>query len=355
MKYKLLGKSGLRVSELCLGAMTFGEDWGSFLKGASKEESKKIFNLFVQAGGNFIDTANVYQNGTSEKYVGEFIAPERDKFVLATKYTLTTNPNDPNAGGNHRKNLFQSVNASLKRLNTEYIDLLWVHIWDYMTPIEEVMRSLDDLIRSGKILYIGISDAPAWIVSRANTISELRGWSYFIGLQIMYSLIERTPERELLSMARSLDIGVTAWSPLGMGVLAGKYNKDNNNKEPKRFDPNHPMVSTFVNERNISIAKEVQAIANEIEKTPSQVALNWIINQKKKGIIIPILGVRTQAQMIDNLGCLEFELDSEHMKRLNEKSKIELGFPYDFISSDVIRNQIYGNLYSSIEYHRLDM
>lgn len=355
MKYKLLGKSGLRVSELCLGTMTFGEDWGSFLKGASKEESKKIFNLFVQAGGNFIDTANVYQNGTSEKYVGEFIAPERDKFVLATKYTLTTNPNDPNAGGNHRKNLFQSVNASLKRLNTEYIDLLWVHIWDYMTPIEEVMRSLDDLIRSGKILYIGISDAPAWIVSRANTISELRGWSYFIGLQIMYSLIERTPERELLSMARSLDIGVTAWSPLGMGVLAGKYNKDNNNKEPKRFDPNHPMVSTFVNERNISIAKEVQAIANEIEKTPSQVALNWIINQKKKGIIIPILGVRTQAQMIDNLGCLEFELDSEHMKRLNEKSKIELGFPYDFISSDVIRNQIYGNLYSSIEYHRLDM
>jgi aryl-alcohol dehydrogenase-like predicted oxidoreductase len=355
MKYKLLGKSGLRVSELCLGAMTFGEDWGSFLKGASKEESKKIFNLFVQAGGNFIDTANVYQNGTSEKYVGEFIAPERDKFVLATKYTLTTNPNDPNAGGNHRKNLFQSVNASLKRLNTEYIDLLWVHIWDYMTPIEEVMRSLDDLIRSGKILYIGISDAPAWIVSRANTISELRGWSYFIGLQIMYSLIERTPERELLSMARSLDIGVTAWSPLGMGVLAGKYNKDNNNKEPKRFDPNHPMVSTFVNERNISIAKEVQAIANEIEKTPSQVALNWIINLKKKGIIIPILGVRTQAQMIDNLGCLEFELDSEHMKRLNEKSKIELGFPYDFISSDVIRNQIYGNLYSSIEYHRLDM
>jgi aryl-alcohol dehydrogenase-like predicted oxidoreductase len=355
MKYKLLGKSGLRVSELCLGTMTFGEDWGSFLKGASKEESKKIFNLFVQAGGNFIDTANVYQNGTSEKYVGEFIAPERDKFVLATKYTLTTNPNDPNAGGNHRKNLFQSVNASLKRLNTEYIDLLWVHIWDYMTPIEEVMRSLDDLIRSGKILYIGISDAPAWIVSRANTISELRGWSYFIGLQIMYSLIERTPERELLSMARSLDIGVTAWSPLGMGVLAGKYNKDNNNKEPKRFDPNHPMVSTFVNERNISIAKEVQAIANEIEKTPSQVALNWIINQKKKGVIIPILGVRTQAQMIDNLGCLEFELDSEHMKRLNEKSKIELGFPYDFISSDVIRNQIYGNLYSSIEYHRLDM
>jgi aryl-alcohol dehydrogenase-like predicted oxidoreductase len=355
MKYKLLGKSGLRVSELCLGAMTFGEDWGSFLKGASKEESKKIFNLFVQAGGNFIDTANIYQNGTSEKYVGEFIAPERDKFVLATKYTLTTNPNDPNAGGNHRKNLFQSVNASLKRLNTEYIDLLWVHIWDYMTPIEEVMRSLDDLIRSGKILYIGISDAPAWIVSRANTISELRGWSYFIGLQIMYSLIERTPERELLSMARSLDIGVTAWSPLGMGVLAGKYNKDNKNKEPKRFDPNHPMVSTFVNERNISIAKEVQAIANEIEKTPSQVALNWIINQKKKGVIIPILGVRTQAQMIDNLGCLEFELDSEQMKRLNEKSKIELGFPYDFISSDVIRNQIYGNLYSSIEYHRLDM
>ena len=214
MGYKLLGKSGLRVSELCLGAMTFGEDWGSMLPGASKEEAKKIFDLFVSRGGNFIDTANVYQKGTSEKYVGEFISSEREKFVLATKYTLTTNPDDPNASGNHRKNLVQSIDGSLKRLNTHYIDLLWVHVWDPMTPIEEVVRSLDDLVRSGKILYVGISDVPAWVVSYADAIAQLRGWTPFIGIQVMYSLIERSVERELLPMARALDIGVTAWSPL---------------------------------------------------------------------------------------------------------------------------------------------
>src|SRR5437867_2487280 len=286
MRYKLLGKSGLRVSELCLGAMTFGEDWGEFLRGASKEESKEIFNLFVEAGGNFIDTANNYQNGTSEKYVGEFIASERHKFVLATKYTLTTDPSDPNASGSHRKNLRQSVDASLKRLQTDYIDLLWVHAWDYMTPIEELMRSLDDMISSGKVLYVGMSDAPAWVVARANTTSELHGWSPFIGLQIMYSLIERTPERELLPMACDLDIGVTAWSPLGGGVLSGKYNKEI--QEQKRFDLNNPMTSGFVSEKNLSISKEVQVISKEINKTPSQVALSWLRHQRDKGIIIPI-------------------------------------------------------------------
>ena len=198
MRYKLLGKSGLRVSELCLGTMTFGEDWGSMLPGASKEESKKIFDFFVSKGRNFIDTAKVYQNGTSEKYVGEFISSEREMFVLATKYTLMTSPNDPNASGNHRKNLVQLVDASLKRLKTRYIDLLWVHIWDPMTPIEELVRSLDDLIKAGQILYIGISDVPAWVVSHADAIAELRGWTPFIGIQIMYSLIERSAERELL-------------------------------------------------------------------------------------------------------------------------------------------------------------
>ena len=226
MRYKLLGKSGLRVSELCLGGMTFGQDWGSMLPGASKEESKKMFEHFVEAGGNFIDTANVYQNGSSEKYIGEFIASEREKFVLATKYTISTNPDDPNASGSHRKSLVQSVNASLKRLNSPYIDLLWVHFWDSMTPVEELMRSLDDLVRSEKILYIGISDAPAWFISQANTLAELRGWSPFVSIQIMYSLIERTPERELLPMAKALDIGVTAWSPLGGGILSGKYNNN---------------------------------------------------------------------------------------------------------------------------------
>ena len=351
MRYKLLGKSGLRVSELCLGGMTFGEDWGSMLPGASKEEAKKIFDLFVSKGGNFIDTANVYQNGTSEKYVGEFISSERERFVVATKYTLTTNPDDPNASGNHRKNLVQSVDASLKRLNTHYIDLLWVHIWDPMTPIEEVMRSLDDLIRSGKILYIGISDVPAWVVSNANAIADLRSWSSFIGLQIMYNLIERSAERELLPMARALDIGVTVWSPLGGGVLSGKYNKQNT-EEQKRFNDNNPMSASFVNERNISIATEVQAIAKEITKTPSQVALNWIRQQQKdKAVIIPIVGARTEVQVKDNLGCLDFELTREQLKRLDEKSKIQLGFPHDFMS-EAARIFLYGNTFSLIDNHR---
>lgn len=351
MRYKILGKSGLRVSELCLGTMTFGEDWGAFLRGASKEESKEIFDLFVQAGGNFIDTANNYQNGTSEKYVGDLIASEREKFVLATKYTLTTDPNDPNASGSHRKNLLQSVNASLKRLNTAYIDMLWVHAWDYMTPIEELMRSLDDLIRSGKVLYVGISDAPAWVVAQANTMSELQGWSPFIGLQIMYSLIERTPERDLLPMARNLDIGVTAWSPLGGGVLSGKYS--NEIQEQKRFDSNNPMTSSgFVNERNLSIAKEVQIIATEKNKTSSQVALSWLRHRSDGGVIIPTVGARSRAQMRDNLGSLDVDLSPDQLKRLDDISKVELGFPHDFLSYDMIKTLLYGNTYSSIDYHR---
>jgi len=360
MRYKLFGKSGLRVSELCLGGMTFGQDWGSMLPGASKEEAKRIFELFVNEGGNFIDTANVYQKGTSEKYVGEFISSEREKFILATKYTLTTNPDDPNASGNHRKNLVQSVDASLKRLNTHYIDLLWVHIWDPMTPIEEVMRSLDDLVKSGKILYIGISDVPAWVVSYADAIAELRGWSPFIGIQVMYNLIERSVERELLPMARALDIGVTAWSPLGGGVLSGKYNnnRQNNPNEQKRYNDNNPMSASFVNERNISIATEVQAIAKEMNKTSSQIALNWIRQQPQKqadkgkgGVAIPIIGARTEAQIKDDLGCLDFELTEDQLKRLDEKSKIQLGFPHDFMS-EAAKVFLYGNTFSLIDNHR---
>lgn len=359
MRYKLLGKSGLRVSELCLGAMTFGEDWGSMLPGASKEEASKIFDIFVNKGGNFIDTANIYQKGTSEKYIGEFISSEREKFVLATKYTITTNPDDPNASGNHRKNLVQSVDASLKRLNTNYIDLLWVHVWDPMSPIEEVMRALDDMVRSGKILYVGISDAPAWVISHADAIAEFRGWTPFVGIQIMYNLVERSAERELLPMARALDIGVTAWSPLAGGVLSGKYNnRQENTDEQRRYSVNNPMSTSFVNERNISIATEVQVIAKEINKTPSQIALNWIIQQQGQhagketaGVIIPIIGARTEAQINDNLGCLDFELTQDQLKRLDEKSKIQLGFPHDFIS-EAAKIFLYGNTFSLIDNHR---
>ena len=363
MKYQLLGKSGLRVSEICLGAMTFGEEWGW---GSSKEESHKIFNAYVDAGGNFIDTANKYTEGTSEKYIGEFIADDRDRFVLATKYTSNTKRGDPNAGGNQRKNMMQSLEASLKRLNTDYIDLYWVHAWDPLTPIEETMRSLDDMVRTGKVLYIGISDAPAWIVSQANTLANLRGWTEFTGLQIEYSLIERTPERELLPMANALDIGVTAWSPLGGGVLTGKYNK--NDKEQQntssssisitqegnsRLEVQSELANRFLNDRNILIAKEVSKIAKEIGRSASQVALNWIrqqniIESHGKNNIIPIIGSRKESQIKDNLSCIEFELTEEQMKMLNEVSKIELGFPNDFLNSEMLKDIIYGGTYSSI-------
>jgi aryl-alcohol dehydrogenase-like predicted oxidoreductase len=249
VKCQLLGKSGLRVSELCLGAMTFGEEWGW---GASKEECHKIFNAYVDAGGNFIDTANKYTEGTSEKYIGEFIAADRDRFVLATKYTSNTRRGDPNAGGNHRKNMIQSLEATLERLNTDYIDLYWVHAWDPLTPIEEMIRALDDMVRAGKILYIGISDAPAWIVSQANTLANLKGWTEFTGLQIEYSLIERTPERELLPMSDALNIGVTAWSPLGGGVLTGKYNKRNKGEEEQKQQNTSSSSTTVVTQEGNS-------------------------------------------------------------------------------------------------------
>jgi aryl-alcohol dehydrogenase-like predicted oxidoreductase len=372
MKYYLLGKSGLRVSEICIGAMTFGEEWGW---GASKQDSRRVFDAYVDAGGNFIDTANNYTGGTSEKHVGEFIASDRNRFVLATKYTSNTRRGDPNAGGNHRKNMVQSLEASLKRLNTAYIDLYWVHAWDPMTPIEEMMRALDDMVKSGKILYAGISDAPAWVVSQANTLASLKGWTEFIGIQIEYSLIERTSERELLPMASALDVGVTAWSPLGGGVLTGKYRRkrnkdqygsDNDTKkmlskeeEGSRLNvvASSEMANALLKDRNLIIAEEVSKIANDVGRTPAQVALNWIrqqklLRQQRQSKIIPIIGARNTSQIKDNLACLEFELSNEQMQRLNEVSKIELGFPHDFLAANFIKDIIYGGTYWSIYDHR---
>jgi len=342
MRYKLLGKSGLRVSELCLGAMTFGKEleWG-----ATKNVSRRIMDTYLKAGGNFIDTANKYMEGTSEKYVGEFIASERENIVLATKYTMSMQKEAVNLCGNHRKNMIQSLEKSLRRLNTDYIDLYWVHAWDFLTPVEEVMRALDDMIRAGKILYIGISDTPAWIISHANTLAELRGWTSFVGLQIEYSLIERTPERELLPMANAFDIAVTAWAPLGGGILTGKYNQENSSK-PKRMKSESPRL----NKRNLSIAEEVQKIAQEIERTPAQVALNWL--KQQEGLIIPIVGARKVKQIRENLGYLDFELTLEHLQKLDEVSKIELGFPHDFLKKENIRELIHGGTFDVIDNHR---
>jgi aryl-alcohol dehydrogenase-like predicted oxidoreductase len=318
MKYRLMGNSGLRVSELALGAMTFGtKDWG-----ADKDESRRVYEGFREAGGNFIDTANIYSGGTSETFLGEFLGADRERTVLATKYTGATRARDVNAAGNNRKNMMDSVHASLSRLRTDYIDLYWVHARDFMTPIEEVMRGLDDLVRQGKVLYVGVSDTPAWEVSRANTLAELRGWSAFVGLQIRYSLLDRAVERELLPMARALDLTVTPWDVLGSGVLAGKYN--NNPAEAGRA-----KLRGFVSERSLGIAGEVIKVARELGRSPAQVALNWV--RQGQGVIVPLVGARTRAQLDDNLGCLEFALTPEVKQRLDDASKIELGFPHEFL------------------------
>ncbi len=342
MHYKLLGKSGLRVSEICLGTMTFGQDWGW---GSSEEDSRQIFDTFLEAGGNFIDTANIYTNGTSEKLLGEFIKEHRDRVVLATKYSNSPPLNDPNSGGNQRKNMMQAVEKSLKRLQTDYIDLYWLHIWDQITPIEEVMRAFDDLVRQGKVLYIGISDAPAWVVSRANTLAELRGWTSFTGLQIEYSLIERTPERELLPMAQACGLTITAWSPLAGGLLSGKYLNTTSNDA--RYS--NPQMQQFITnkERSDRIAREVKSIADDCGHSPSQVALAWLHQQKVP--IIPIIGARTISQLKDNLGCLDLILSPEQLSKLEEVSKIELGFPHDLFTKEMARSFVYGGLVDKID------
>jgi aryl-alcohol dehydrogenase-like predicted oxidoreductase len=340
MRYYLLGRSGLRVSEISLGTMTFGEEWGW---GASKEESRKQFDLYVERGGNFIDTANRYTEGTSERLVGEFVGTRREEFVIATKYTLYARKGDPNSAGNHRKNLAQSLDASLKRLNTDYIDLYWLHAWDYLTPVDEVMRALDDQVRAGKILYVGISDTPAWIVSQANMLAALRGWTPFVALQIEYSLIERTVERELLPMARELQLTVTPWAAIGGGVLTGKYNKKNFDPNiPKRISPDGKRLS----EKNLAIAEEVGMIANEIGRKPSQVALNWIRQRGQQ--MIPIIGARTATQLAENLDCVNFELTAEQIERLNKISAIELGFPHDFLAQEFIKDLLYAGTQAQI-------
>jgi aryl-alcohol dehydrogenase-like predicted oxidoreductase len=343
MRYKLLGRSGLRVSELCLGTMTFGEDWGW---GSSKDESRRVYDAFLEGGGNFIDTANVYTNGTSERLLGEFMAGHRERIVLATKYTNAAPGNDPNAAGNHRKSMMQALEASLKRLKTDYIDLYILHIWDQITPIEEVMRAFDDLVRQGKILYAGVSDMPAWLVARANTLAELRGWPAFVGLQIEYSLIERTPERELLPMATSLGLGVTAWSPLAGGLLTGKQLEPGGTAESRQTNES---VRQFMkpNARKEAVAREVVAVARESGHSPAQVALAWLRHRPEP--VIPIIGARKLAQVKDNLACTEVKLAPALVERLNEVSGIEMGFPQDFFAKDMVRALSYGGMWGQID------
>jgi len=318
--------------------MTFGDDWGW---GSPKDEAQKVYNAFREAGGNFIDTANIYTNGTSESFLGEFMNGHRQSVVLATKYTNAFPGTDPNAAGNQRKNMMQSVEASLKRLRTDYIDLYWVHIWDQITPVEEVMRGLDDLVRAGKVLYVGISDAPAWWIAQANTLAELRGWSPFIGLQIEYSLIERTVERELVPMAKALNLGLTAWSPLAGGILTGKYH-GHESSEPGRMSSD--MMKGFLPEKQRAdrIVAAVKALSDQTGRSMAQVALAWL--QYRPVPVIPIIGARRLSQLKDNLSSLEMSLSADQLKTLDEASRIELGFPYDLYAKELPRTFAYGGL-----------
>ena len=341
MKYRLLGPSGLRVSELSLGTMTFGEEWGW---GAAKEESRRIYEAYREAGGNFIDTANVYTGGTSERMLGEFLQGHREQMVVATKYTNAMTTGDANAGGNQRKNMMQAVEGSLQRLKTDYIDLYWLHIWDQLTPLEEVMRGFDDLVRQGKVLYVGVSDAPAWWVSRANTLAELRGWSPLVGLQIEYSLVERTVERELIPMAKALGIGVTAWSPLAGGALTGKYSSGS--KEEGRYSTE--MMQAFLpeKERQERVVSAVRQISSETGRSLAQVALAWL--RYRDVPVIPIIGARKLTQFKDNLESLTLKLTAEHVQKLDEESAIPLGFPHDFYRREMVRNFVFGGMRDQI-------
>jgi aryl-alcohol dehydrogenase-like predicted oxidoreductase len=339
-QYRLLGNSGMRVSPICLGTMTFGTEWGF---GSDLEESRRILDIYADRGGNFIDTANNYTGGSSESYLGQILQNRRDRFVISTKYSLNTDPTNPNAGGNHRKSLVRSIEASLKRLNTDYIDLYWLHAWDYRNSIEEVMRAMDDMVTQGKILSIGLSDTPAWVVSEGQAIAKMRGWTQVSAIQLEYSLVERTSEAELLPMAWHNGITPTAWSPLAGGALSGKYSRqdlqDDTTKEGSTRKGSIKAMGQL-NERSLAIVDVVKEIAKEIDQSPSQVSLNWLVQQPGKPI--PIIGARKVAHLEDNIGALDFTLSAEQIDRLNKASSFDLPFPHSFINSGMYKNVVDG-------------
>ncbi|WP_370326052.1 aldo/keto reductase [Euzebya sp.] len=329
MEYRLLGPTGLRVSEAFLGTMTFGEGWGW---GAPPEECRAMLDAYLEAGGNVVDTAINYTDGASERIVGELLEGRRDRVVLSTKYTLSTDGADPNAAGNHRMNLIRSLEESLRRLRTDHVDLYWVHIWDPHTPVEETMRALDDAVRAGKVRYIGLSDTPAWVVARAQTLAEWRGWTPLAAIQVPYSLIQRDVERELLGMAEGLGLGVATWGALAGGVLSGKFTRPEGPEGSTRVDP------SGLSERDRSVARAVQDVADGLGVSAAQVALAWVRSRSPR--IIPILGARRLAQLQDNLAALEVVLDEGALARLEEAAPIELGFPLDFLAETA--SYVYG-------------
>lgn len=341
--YRLLGRSGLRVSPLSLGTMTFGPDWGW---GADAAEARRIFDIYVDRGGNFIDTAVTYTNGTAERLVGEFSKDKRERLVIATKFTINRQQGDPNAGGNHRLNIVRSVETSLKQLGTDHIDLFYLHVWDGTTSPDEVMRGLDDLVRSGKVVYVGISDTPAWRVAQMQTLADLRGWSPLVALQIEYNLVQRTVEHELIPMASALGLGVIPWSPLAGGLLSGKYSREDLNQGDRgtvslgssRKDV--IIASGNLTERSLTIAETVGDVAKEIGASPSQVAIAWTL--LNRAVTAPIIGARTVAQFEDNLGALDIAFTEEQRNRLNAASEPAPVFPHDFMARPVVQNLIFG-------------
>ena len=342
--YYTLGRSGLRVSRLALGAMTFGTEWGW---GAEEDTARQLFNTYVDAGGNFIDTADLYTGGTSETWVGKFMAEGnlRDRLVITTKFTYNAEPGNPNAGGNGRKNILRAVEGSLKRLGTDYIDLYLLHTWDTITPAEEVMRTMDDLVRSGKVRHIGLSDTPAWYAARAQTLAEWRGYEPLATLQLEYSLVERSIEREFVSLGQELGMGIMVWSPLASGLLSGKYRPSagdfsgSGRLETLKGAAN-PAFAKF-NDRNWAIVAELEKVAAELDRSMAQVAINWTMH--RPGIASVILGATKLTQLTDNLKAAEFEIPTELMQRLEQVSRPASQFPYSFFDSE-IQGMIHGGV-----------
>ncbi len=326
--YVTLGRSGLRVSPFCLGAMTFGEDWGW---GSPVAEAEAILTRFIERGGNFIDTANFYTKGHSEKIIGDYVRQRdlrRDQLVIATKFFANLFPPDPNSGGASRKSVTAACDESLRRLQTDYIDLYWMHLWDRFTPIDETMRALDDLVTAGKVRYIGFSDTPAWKVTQAQVMAAFRGWAPLVALQIEYSLIERTVEGELIPMAEELGLGVTPWSPLRGGVLTGKYTRENKDAvKPGRGE----RVTAFLTERTFEIIDTLVRVAEEHQTTPAAVALAWV--QARPGVDSTIIGARTMDQLESNLAALDVHMAPAQSAALDEVSVPTLGFPIPFLQA----------------------
>lgn len=315
MKHMTFGRlTGLRVSEYALGAGNFGTRWGT---GAEPDEARRMFDRFAEAGGTLIDTAETYQQGQSEEILSDLLAADRDHFVLASKYA-----------GASRKDMYRAVEGSLRRLNTDRLDLYWVHFDDRLTPVEELVRGLDDLVSAGKILHAGFSNFPAWRVSRAQTIAELRGWTPITGLQIEYSLVERTADRELLPMAEALGLGVALWSPLAGGLLTGKYRVS----DEGRLTDWQRLVHTEDSAHKTAVVDELLAVAGELGAPPAQVAIAWLRHRRSTTPLIPIIGPRTIEQLDDYLAALELELPEEHVERLSNVSAVPLGVPHDVIA-----------------------